>query len=90
MLPSISHNKLPLADRSKSHSAKKLPARHELDKNKNTKSNKRIFNETTARSNKVDFDDLIMKKQQSGEGPLSKQTFIRTKVFSLKTPSRQG
>ena len=89
ILPSISHNKLPLADRSKSHSAKKIQSKQELERKKNTKSNKRLFNEPTPRSQKVDFENLIVKKQ-GNEGILSKQELIRTKVFSLKTPSRQG
>ena len=89
-LPAISNAKLPLKDRRHSHSAQKITVPSELLKNKQSKSTKRIFNESSAKGEKVGLEDLVVKKQSLGQGSDSRQNLIRTKVFSLKTPSRQG
>lgn len=45
--------------------------------------------EQTSNGRKIDLEGLLLKKQSIFENSVNKQSSIRTKVFSLKTPNKE-
>jgi hypothetical protein len=94
VLPSISNGKAPITVRTKSQSAKRLPTKASLEKNSNQRSTKRIYKEEQVKeeqthSKKIDLEGLLVKKQTILENSSNKPSSIRTKIFSLKTPTKE-
>ncbi len=92
LLPAISNGKAAIAFRTKSQSAKRLPLNPSLEKGQLQRSNKKLPKEHLERqengvNKKIDLEGILVKKQSIIDSSGGKSS-IRTKVFSLKTPTK--